>query len=578
MSLKDKLKNLPQKAGCYIMYNSSREIIYVGKAKNLSNRIKSYFTGKHDVKTKKLVENIGDFEYIITSTEVEAFILEINLIKKHNPKYNINFTDDKKYPYIAISDDQYPRLYYTRDINKKGRYFGPYPHANAAKEIVELLNRIYPLRKCRKIPKKECLYYHLKQCLGPCINEVSLNEYKAIIDEVIKFLNGNTKELQRKLEAKMNQASDELNYEKAMEYRQLLADLRNVSEKQIMEINIADTDVFAYYSDDKYINIQVFHIRGQKTVGSDNYLFELMGKPEEMFINFIGQFYLTHNNPLPREILVSPVEIAGVNEEIRNKIIIPKRGQKKRYVDLVAENAKEKLVHMIKVKQNKYEKTLGAVFALGELLNIAAPRYIEAFDVSNIQGAYSVGAMVVYIDGMPSRSKYRKYKIKTVIGANDVESIYEIVLRRYKRLKNNNSTMPDLIIVDGGKPQVKRAEKALEDLGISINVLGLGKDDYHRTSYLYFKTEQIKISKKSNLFFLLENMQNEVHRFAISFYRHTHSKLVLTSKLDQIKGIGKIKKKQIIEILKNTNYQNFEEKLKEMKLTDEQINEIKKVV
>jgi len=502
----------------------------------------------------------------------------MNLIKKHNPKYNIIFTDDKKYPYIYIGNEKYPRLYYTRDINKKGKYFGPYPHANAAKEIVELFNRIYPFRKCRIIPKKECLYYHLGQCLAPCIKYIPAEEYKAFLDEAIIFLNGSTKELQQSLEIKMIQAADNLQYEKALEYRELLDNLKTISEKQKMELDIEDTDIFSYYSNQKYIGIQVFHVRGQKTVASDDYLFEVMGIAEEMFINFIGQFYITHNNPIPRVILLPPVDVSIIDEKIRNRIIIPKRGQKKKYVDLVTENAQEKLVHMIKIEKNKHEKTLGAVFALGEFLDIVPPRYIEAFDVSNIQGAYSVGAMVVYIDGVPSRKKYRKYKIKTVIGANDADSIYEIVLRRYKRLKDQNYVMPDLIVIDGGKPQVDSAERALSSLDIKIEVLGLGKDDYHRTSYLFFKNKQIDINKKTNMFFFLENLQDEVHRFAVTFYRQTHTREVLTSKLDQIKGIGKIKKKQIIEILKKTDYRDFENKLREIKLTDEQINEIKKVV
>lgn len=578
MKLQEKLSALPKKPGCYLMYNKAREIIYVGKAKNLSNRIKSYFTGVHDAKTTKLVENIDDFEYIITSSETEAFILEMNLIKKHNPKYNIIFTDDKKYPYICIGADKYPRLYYTRDINKKGKYFGPYPHANAAKEIVELLNRIYPLRKCRVIPNKECLYYHLGQCLAPCVKDVSEEEYQAMLDEIIVFLNGNAKALEDRLEEKMKRAADNLQFEKALEFRQLLEDLKTVAEKQIMELKIKDTDVFSYHCDEQYIGIQVFHIRGHKTIGSDDYLFELMGTAEELFINFIGQFYINHNNPLPQEILLPAVDISGIDETIKKRIIVPKRGQKKKYVDLVTENAEEKLAHMIKVKRNKLERTLGAVKALGDLLGISPPRYIEAFDVSNIQGAYSVGAMVVYEDGAPARKKYRKYRIKTVSGANDTHSIYEIVTRRYRRLKEAGERFPDLVVVDGGKPQVKSAEKAIADLGLAIDVLGLGKDDRHRTSYLFFKDEEINIDRKSNTFFFLENLQDEVHRFAITFYRQTHSRAVLSSRLDGIEGIGKVRKKQILAILRDSDYENFESKLRELNLTDEQINEIKKVV
>lgn len=576
--LQEKLNSLPKKPGCYLMYNQAREIIYVGKAKNLFNRVKSYFTGVHDAKTTKLVENIADFEYIITSSEKEAFILEMNLIKKHNPKYNIMFTDDKKYPYIAIGSDQYPRLYYTRDIKKKGKYFGPYPHAAAAKEIVELLNRIYPLRKCRIIPKKECLYYHLGQCLAPCINEVSEEEYQMMLDEIAVFLNGNSKALEQKLDSKMRLAADNLQFEKALEYRQMLESLKTVAEKQVMEMRIKDTDVFSYHCDGQYVGIQVFHIRGEKTIGSDDYLFELMGEPEEIFINFIGQFYITHNNPLPREILLPPVDLSGLDEEIRNRIVIPKRGQKKKYVDLVTENAREKLAQLLKIRKKKLEKTLGAVNELSELLGIKPPLYIEAFDVSNIQGSYSVGAMVAYLDGAPSRKNYRKYRIKTVSGADDVHSMYEIVTRRYRRLRDEGARLPDLVIVDGGRPQVDSAERALTALELGIPVLGLGKDDRHRTSYLVFRGGEIHPDKKSNAFFFLENLQDEVHRFAITFYRQTHSRAVLASKLDAIKGIGKVRKKQILALLKEADRENLESRLKELHLTDEQIQEIKKVV
>jgi len=578
MDLTNRLKNITSRPGCYLMYNQEGEVIYIGKAKNLGNRIRSYFTGVHDIKTTKMVENIANFEYIITSSETEAFILEMNLIKKHRPKYNILFIDDKKYPYICITEEEYPRLLFTRDITKKGKYFGPYPYANAAKEIVELLNRIYPLRKCRVIPKKECLYYHLGQCLAPCIKEVPNEEYNALLNEIISFLNGDTKRIQKDLLIKMDDAAESLQFEKAMEYRDLLEGLKIITEKQKMEFDSKDTDVFAYYVENNYIVIQVFLIRGQKTVATKDYLFEVMGTPEEMFINFIGQFYLIHNNPFPVEILLPLVDISSIDDILKKRIIIPKRGQKKRYVELVQENAREKLDYMIRIEKNRYEKTLGAIFKLGEILNINPPHNIEAFDVSNIQGAFSVGAMVVYNDGVPNRKKYRKYKIKTVIGPDDVGSVFEIVSRRYQFLKQSKQSFPDLIIVDGGKNQVNAALSALQKLGLSINVLGLGKDNNHKTSYLFFAGKRIDLNKRSNLFFFLENLQDEVHRFAITFFQRTHSKQTLSSKLDEIKGIGSVKKKQIIEVLRRKNYSNFEDELREIKLTEEQINEIKKVV
>lgn len=578
MKIKEKLQTLPKKPGCYLMYNGDGEIIYVGKAKNLFNRVRSYFTGSHDAKTTKLVANIVNFEYIITSSETEAYILEINLIKKHQPKYNILLTDDKQYPYILVSDEQHPKLYYTRDLNKKGKYYGPYPNSYAAKEIVDLLNRIYPLRKCRKLPKKECLYYHLGQCLAPCINQVLPSQYQEITSEIHSFLKGNVKELQRKLEILMTEAADNLKFEKAIEYRKLIEDLKVINEKQKMELDIEDTDVFAYYIDKGYISIQVFHIRGKKMVERNGFLFEIMEDAEEMFINFLGQFYLINNNPIPKEILIPEVDISSIDEILSSKISIPKIGKKKEYIELVKENAKEKLDILIKQEQTKYEKTMGAIIELGKLLDIPTPYHIEAFDNSNIQGASSVSAMVTYLDGMPNRKNYRKFKVKTVDGANDYQTMYEVIQRRYRRLKDEGKKMPDLVVVDGGKPQVLSAKQALLDLGLTLNVLGLGKDAKHKTSYLFFEDNEIYLDKKSNLFFFLENLQDEVHRYAITFHHLVHTKNTLSSKLDDIKGIGKVKKQQILTALKESNYQTFEDKLLEMKLTEEQIKEIIKLV
>lgn len=578
MDIKEKLKDLPKKPGCYMMYNKDHEIIYVGKSKNLHNRVRSYFTGIHDAKTTKLVSNIVDFEYIITSTEKEAFILEINLIKKHNPKYNISLTDDKKYPYICISYEKHPKLYYGRDLSRKGKYYGPYPNALAAKEIVDLLNRIYPLRKCRTIPKKECLYYHLGQCLAPCINEVDPEEYQKISNEINSFLKGNVKELQKDLEIKMLEASENLEFERAIEYRKLIEDFNSIVEKQKMELDVEDTDVFAYVVEKGYISIQVFHVRGKKTVERNGFLFELMDDAEEMFTNFIGQFYLILNNPIPKEILIQNVDISSIDESIANKIVIPKIGQKKEFVELVKENAKERIEILLKQEKTKYEKTMGAVIELGKLLDINTPITIEAFDNSNIQGASSVSAMVSYYEGLPNRKNYRKFKVKTVEGANDFQTMYEVITRRYGRLKEDSDKLPDLIIVDGGKPQVISATKALEDIGLQINVLGLGKDEKHRTSYLYYKDQEIHIDKKGNLFFFLENLQDEVHRYAITFHHLIHTKNTLSSKLDSIKGIGKVKKKLILDILKESNQKDFKENLSSLKLNEEQINEIIKAV
>jgi len=579
MDIETKLKTLPKKPGCYLMYNKDGEVIYVGKAKNLYNRVRSYFRGTHDIKTTKLVSNIADFDFIITSSETEAFILEINLIKKHNPKYNINLTDDKQYPYICISSETHPRLYYTRDLSKKGKFYGPYPNSLAAKEVVDFLNRIYPLRKCRILPKKECLYYHLGQCLAPCIKEVKKETYDEIISEINTFLSGNIKDLQKRLEDLMNKASEELKFEKAIEYRNLINDLNTISVKQKMELDIPDTDVFNYYVEDEYISIQVFHIRGRKTVERNGFLFEIMDSAEEMFANFIAQFYLLKNNPIPKEILLPEIDLSLIDPSLVKYITIPKIGKKKEYLNLVYENAKEKLTVLKQNEKLKYEKTMGAVIELGKLLNITPPHIIEAFDNSNIQGKSSVSAMVCFIEGLPSKKNYRKYKLKlTLDKSNDYLGMYEVVKRRYSRLKQENGRLPNLIVVDGAKIQVNAALKALEELELKIPVLGLGKDDKHRTSYLFYNDQEIQIPKNTNLFYFLENLQDEVHRFAITFHHLTHAKSTFLSQLDNIKGIGKVKKKQILMALKESNFQTLEDKLVELKLTDEQIQEILKLV
>ncbi|MCK9471464.1 MAG: excinuclease ABC subunit UvrC [Bacilli bacterium] len=578
MNIESKLKILPKKPGCYIMRDEAGEIIYVGKAKNLFNRVRSYFRGSHDAKTTKLVSNIADFEYIITSSETEAFILEINLIKKHNPKYNISLTDDKQYPYILVTEEEHPRLYYTRDLSRKGKYYGPYPNSYAAKEVVDFLNRIHPLRKCHTLPKKECLYYHIGQCLAPCILEVKPEEYDKIIGNIHSFLKGNVSALQKRLEELMYKASEDMKFEKAIEYRNLIADLNTISIRQKMELDIEDTDVFAYYVEENYISIQVFHIRGRKTVERNGFLFEIMESSEEMFINFLGQFYLIQNNPIPKEILIPDLDISAIEESLRKRITIPKIGKKKEFVDLVYVNAKEKLNILLNQEKMKYEKTLGAVIELGKTLGIKAPLNIEAFDNSNIQGTSSVSAMVNYVDGKPVKKNYRKYKIKTVEGSNDYLTMIEVITRRYTKLKQNNSKYPDLIIVDGGKIQVNAALEALKNIDVVIPVLGLGKDQKHKTSYLFYNDKEIKIDKKSNLFYFLENLQDEVHRYAITFHHLTHTKNTLSSRLDNIKGIGKVKKKQILLALKESNFKTFEDKLLEMKLKEEQIEEILKLV
>lgn len=575
--IKDKLKELPNNPGCYLMKNKDGEIIYVGKAKNLSNRVRSYFTGAHNAKTTRLVQDIDTFEFIMTSTEKEAFILEMNLIKKYNPKYNIMLTDDKRYPYIAISNERHPKIYYTRDLNKKAKYYGPYPNAGAAKYVVDMLNKMYPLRKCNKIPKKECLYYHIGQCLAPCIKDVSSNDYKEITNKITSFLKGNIKDEVKRLKTLMNEASDRLEFEVAMEYLNIINDLEAISERQKMEFDMHDADVFNFQAKDNFISIQVFHLREGKIIERNGTVIELLENINETFISFIESFYFVGNNPIPKEIIIpNELEKENINtdDEILKRLVFPKMGKKKELLDLVLLNINKELDNLILKESRKYERTMGAQIKLGELLNIKELHVIEAFDNSNIQGTSSVSAMVSYIDGIKNPKGYRKYKVKTIEGANDVGTFKEIITRRYKRLKEENLRMPDLIIIDGGANQVNASKEALDKLGIKINIIGLIKDNNHKTDSLLFNDEVITLDKRSNLFLFLESIQDEVHRFAISFHKDTRSKNMFVSGLDKIKGIGKVRKEQILKILGDDDFEN---KLNTLSLSDKQKEEILKL-
>ena len=571
-TLKQKLDTLPNKPGSYQYYNKDKEIIYVGKAKDLSKRVKSYFVGAHDAKTTKLVSEIDDLEYIITSTEEEALVLEINLIKKHMPKYNISLTDDRRYPYIVVTNEKNPKILYTRDIKKnKGKVYGPYPNANACKEVVTLLNRLYPLRKCNKIPKKECLYYHMHQCLAPCINKIDKNVYDEIKSKINSILKGNVHDEIKSLKVMMNEASNNLDFEKAIEYRNIINSLEEVSQRQKMESYIPDTDIFNYYANDNYLSIQVFHIRDNKMIERNGYLFEKEGNVVEKYQEFVYNFYLVENNPFPKQIFISDTndeELKSFNKLLDAKVLVPKIGKNLELLELVKENAKNKIDVLIKKQELEYQRTEKTFKDLSNLLGIEVHK-IEAFDNSNIQGASAVSAMVVYIDGKKAPKLYRKFKIKTVVGANDVASMYEVVTRRYQDVNNN----PDLIIMDGGMLQVNSCLKALQDVNRVIPVLGLVKDDNHKTNALYFDGKEIEIEKGSYLFHMMENIQEEVHRYAISFFRSTHNKNLFSSKLDEIKGIGKVKKNQILKLLSSDD---FKRDLDTLKLNDYQKQEVLK--
>ncbi|MFL0470506.1 excinuclease ABC subunit UvrC [Priestia sp. 179-F W1.4 NHS] len=549
--LKEKLAILPDQPGCYLMKDKYGTVIYVGKAKVLKNRVRSYFTGSHDGKTLRLVNDIVDFEYIVTSSNLEALILEMNLIKKHDPKYNIMLKDDKGYPFIKITAEKQPRLVITRKIKKdKGKYFGPYPNVQAANETKRLLDRIYPLRKCSTMPDRPCLYYHIGQCLAPCVKEVKEEQNKQIIENITRFLNGGYEHVKTELTEKMLKASEELDFERAKEYRDQIAHIEATMEKQKVTFNdFVNRDVFGYSYDKGWMCVQVFFIRQGKLTEREVSMFPFYKEPEEDFLTFIGQFYA--KNIKPKEVLVP----ATIDAELAEKLVEvevqhPKRGKKKELVELACKNAKIALGEKFYLIERDEERTVGAVERLGEELGIAAPYRIEAFDNSNIQGTDPVSAMIVFVDGKPEKKEYRKYKIKTVKGPDDYSSMREVVRRRYSRVLKEGLPLPDLIVVDGGKGHLAAVQDVLEnELGLLVPTAGLVKDDKHRTSNLMIgePPQIIPLERNSQEFYLLQRIQDEVHRFAITFHRQVRSKSAFQSVLDDIPGVGEKRKKALLK-------------------------------
>ncbi|MEK6454937.1 excinuclease ABC subunit UvrC [Caldifermentibacillus hisashii] len=551
--IQEKLALLPNQPGCYLMKDRQGTIIYVGKAKILKNRVRSYFTGSHDGKTQALVNEIEDFEYIITSSNIEALILEMNLIKKHNPKYNVMLKDDKSYPFIKLTAERHPRLIITRKVKKdKGKYFGPYPNVFAAKETKKLLDRLYPLRKCSTLPNRVCLYYHIGQCLAPCVNNISEETYKEMTDEITKFLNGGYTEVKKQLTEKMMEASEALDFERAKEYRDKISAIETTMEKQKMTMqDFVDRDVFGYAVDKGWMCVQVFFIRQGKLIERDVSMFPFYDDPEEEMLTFLGQFYEKPNHFKPKEILLSK-EVDGelAKELLGVKIIQPARGQKKELVQLATKNATAALKEKFYLIERDEERTIKAIEKLGQEMGIYPPYRIEAFDNSNIQGTNPVSAMVVVINGKPDKKQYRKYKIKTVEGPDDYESMREVVRRRYSRVLKENLPLPDLILIDGGKGQIEAAKDILQnELNLEIPVAGLVKDDKHQTSNLLFgdPLEVVPLTRNSQEFYLLQRIQDEVHRFAITFHRQLRGKTLFHSILDDIPGVGEKRKRQLIK-------------------------------
>ncbi len=550
--LKLKLSVLPTEPGCYLMKDRHGIVIYVGKAKNLRNRVKSYFSGAHDEKTMRLVGEIADFDFIVTNSEVESLLLELNLIKKHYPRFNILLKDDKSYPFIKITKEEHPRLLVTRTVKPKtGTYFGPYPNAYSAHETKKLLDRIYPLRKCNTMPDKLCLYYHIGQCLGPCVYDVSQEQYKEMIDGITRFLNGDTKQIVGELREKMQEASETLEFEKAKEYRDLIGHIDATMNKQkMMTKDMTSRDCFGFSVSKGWMAISVLLVRNGNLIEKKAEMFPIQDEVQEEFYRYIAQFYDLKSNLLPKEVHIAKGLDRGViNEYLPVDVVQPKRGQKKEMVELANKNAEIALKNKFEIIEKDEARTVGAIESLGDILNIETPIRIEAFDNSNIQGVDPVSVMVSFIDGKPSKKDYRKYKIRTVKGPDDYASMAEAVRRRYTRVLKEHLPLPELIIVDGGVGHMNTVKSVLlDELSLDIPVAGLAKNDKHKTAELLYGDDAaiVPMKKNSQEFYLLQRIQDEVHRFAISFHRNTRSKSSVTSLLDNIEGVGPKRKQKLL--------------------------------
>ena len=555
--IQSKLELLPTSPGCYIHKDKNGTIIYVGKAKNLRNRVRSYFRGSHDTKTEALVSEIEDFEFIVTESNIEALLLEINLIKENKPKYNIMLKDDKSYPFIKITNETYPRLIITRQVKKDGGlYFGPYPDVGAANEIKRLLDRLFPFRKCTNPPEKVCFYYHLGQCKAHTICQVDSQYFKELAQEVAAFLKGQDDQIIEDLRGKMAGAAQAMEFEKAAEYRDLIQSIGTLRTKQrVMAKDLQNRDVFGYYVDKGWMCVQVFFVRQGKLIERDVNLFPYYNDPDEDFLTYIGQFYQEKSHLKPNEILIpADIDEEAVKALVDTKVLKPQRGEKKQLVNLATKNARVSLQQKFDLLEKSIEKTQGAIENLGKLLNIPTPVRIESFDNSNIMGTSPVSAMVVFVNGKPSKKDYRKYKIKTVVGPDDYASMREVIKRRYSRVIRDGLTPPDLIVIDGGQGQVNIAKEVIQDqLGLDIPIAGLQKNDKHQTHELLFgdPLQVVELSRNSQEFFLLQRIQDEVHRFAITFHRQLRSKNSFSSQLDGIEGLGPKRKQNLMKHFKS---------------------------
>lgn len=574
-TIRNKLALLPDQSGCYLMKNSEGVIIYVGKAKVLKNRVRSYFNGSHNGKTQRLVSEIRDFEFIVTSSNMEALILECNLIKQYHPRYNVLLKDDKTFPYIKITNEKHPKLEVTRRIIKdKGKYFGPYPNAYAAQQTKKLLDRLYPLRKCKTLPDKVCLYYHLGQCIAPCEFEVEQSEYDRMTQEISRFLNGGQDVVKIELQRKMEEAAEKLEFERAKELRDQLIAIDAVMEKQKITMSDAlDRDIFGFAVDKGWMCVQILYMRQGKLIERHGTTFPYYGEAYDDFMTFVTQYY-SDNPALPKQILLPiPPEleqleaegkaaedeaaashaddvIASLHSWLKVKVLMPQRGRKSEVVTMATNNAKVMLDEKFRLIERDEERSVKASESLADWLGLEQVRRIEAFDNSNIQGTNPVSAMVVFTDGKPDRKEYRKYKVKTVKGPDDYETMREVIRRRYERVLKEELAAPDLIVVDGGKGQISAALDVLEnELGLYIPVCGLVKDAKHKTAQLMTgdPAEIVPLPRDSQEFYLLQRIQDEVHRFAITFHREQRGKSMVESKLDSIPGIGEKRRKLLLK-------------------------------
>ena len=541
--IENKLKLLPDLPGCYMMKDINSRIIYVGKAKNLKNRVRSYFKSSHEGKTAKLVSEIRDFETIITSTDKEAFLLEITLIQKHKPYYNIKLKRGTGYPYIKITHEKDPQLKIVSQVKKDGGYyFGPYPNVYAATETLQLLQKVYPLRRCNGYQKRPCLYYHMGQCLGACFKEVPQSEYEKQIKKIKSFLNGNVSKIKKELEQKMKTASENLEFERAAEIRDQIHYVEMTVEKQkIISNDNTPRDLFAFYMNKGWLSLQIFSIRQARLMKREKRLFPCIDTPEAELESFILQFYNQKNRILPKEILVP----SGMDKETLSEILgipvkTPQRGQKRDLLEMAQKNARLVLEEKFRLLELDERKTTGAMNEITDALGLPNGHRIEAFDHSHLQGEDLVSAMVCFIDGRPEKTEYRKYKLKNVDHADEAASTREVIYRRYSRLLKEKANLPDLILMDGASIQINAAVDVLHNqLGIDIPVAGMVKNDRHKTADLMTENdEKIGLDPKSEGFYLLQRIQDEVHRFAITFHRQVRSKNSLASRLERIQGVG----------------------------------------